>query len=199
MKSIEEKLNADGQQSVARLVAALPDEAPSLVWRSGLNEALRVQSLRVQRRKRFFFVARPMLGLATACALAVIVWVRPSVPHPVAQNSISAVSMVAQRPNVEAALVDLHRDDVRAMDVAGAGLNPNDSLLDQNASGQAPPILRRRISNFESLSLLRVAGHGSFRAGTGRIRVGSEASRSQCRTSDAAEHPAHLEPGDHGG
>jgi hypothetical protein len=137
MKSIDERLKADGQQTIARLVAGLEEEAPSLQWRSGLNEALFVRAKQMQRRKRFFFVARPMLGLAAACALAVIVTIRPhgALPGQTAQISSGQVALVAESRPMEAALVDLHRDDLRAIDVAGAGLNPNDTATDQSSSG----------------------------------------------------------------
>lgn len=132
MRNIDERLDSDGQRTIARLVAGLENESPSMVWRSGLNEALRVESCRVQRRRRFFFVARPMLGLAAACALAFVVFIHPQTSEPKPVSTANQIVASNQQPSVEAALVNLHIDDSRAMDVAGVGLNPDDTSSDQD-------------------------------------------------------------------
>ena len=134
MKNIEEALGSQSQKAVARLVGSLPEDTPSMVWRSALNEKLALECGRVQRRRRFFFLARPALGLALACALGVLVYVRPAPIADVHPRGNSHAVTQTKSDAVEAALVNLHLDDLRAMDVAGAGLNPNDSTPDTSGS-----------------------------------------------------------------
>ncbi len=129
ISNIDERLESASQRAVARMVSALPDESPSMVWRSGLNEAIRAQSARIQRRQRFFLVFRPAMGLSIACALVALVLMQPirNAVLPERHQTPSATGS-----SLEASLFDLHRDDQRTMDVVGAGLNPNDPLTDQS-------------------------------------------------------------------
>ncbi|HWD39666.1 MAG TPA: hypothetical protein VG944_12510 [Fimbriimonas sp.] len=122
-KNIDEKLNSGPQQMVAHLVSSLPSEEPSMLWRSGLNEALRAQSRKAERRRRFFWVLRP-LSLTTACALAALLVVRPMMMPP-SLSTPKAHAMVSN--GIERDLMDLHQNDMRAFDVGGAGLDPTEA------------------------------------------------------------------------
>jgi hypothetical protein len=73
-----------------------------------------------------------MLGLAAACALAFVVFIHPQTSEPKPVSTANQIVASNQQPSVEAALVNLHIDDSRAMDVAGVGLNPDDTSSDQD-------------------------------------------------------------------
>ena len=133
---LEERLASQSQQKVAQLVKALPDEAPSMVWRSGLNQALLAESNRLQRKRLVWRFARPTLGLGLACALAAVVFVVP-----MARRSESMVPgivpVAAGHGDLAASVFQIHRDDVRAVDLTGAGLNATEASDDQYASTRA--------------------------------------------------------------
>jgi hypothetical protein len=98
-----------------------------MVWRSDLNEALRARVGRTKRRHRFFWIASP-LGLGVACAIVALVMIRP------VRESVNLVTVpsVSVANSLEASLVDIHRNDMGTMDVVGAGLNPNEPLVQQS-------------------------------------------------------------------
>ena len=68
--------------TVSNLVSNLKEETPSLAWRSNLNEVLRAESNRLQRRKRVFLWLRPAAGLAVAASLAGIVFLHSAAETP---------------------------------------------------------------------------------------------------------------------
>ena len=132
-KNLDEKLTSPGQQAMSRLVRGLPEELPSLSWRSGLNEALRAEAAKVARRKRFLWVARPAFGLSLACALAVVVFIRP-LSHGPADRVPPLTPPSFSTGSLEASLIDFHSDSVRLSDVAGTGLNANEATNDVSGS-----------------------------------------------------------------
>jgi hypothetical protein len=83
------KLDAGEGLKISSLVANLDDESPSLAWRSDLNETLRAESNRLQRRRRVVFWLRPAMGLAFAASLMGVVFLR-SVAESPSSNSLEA-------------------------------------------------------------------------------------------------------------
>jgi hypothetical protein len=75
--------------SVSEVVSHLKDESPSLSWRSNLNEVLRAESQKLQRRKRVFIWLRPAAGLAFAASLAGVVFLH-SAADTAGANSLEA-------------------------------------------------------------------------------------------------------------
>ena len=133
MSDLDEKLVSRSQQSMSRLVKALPDEAPSMVWRSGLNEALLAQSAKVSRKRLLWRFARPTLGLGVACALAAAVIVFP-MSHRSQMELPATVPVQSQTGDLAAGLFQIHHEDVRAVDLTGAGLNPVEASAAQTTS-----------------------------------------------------------------
>lgn len=73
----DEQLEGPEQQGIRNLVATLPDDEPSMAWRSQLNDRLR--ALPSQARRKWWELAwKPTVGLALAGSLAVLVFVKPS-------------------------------------------------------------------------------------------------------------------------
>src|SRR5258705_309376 len=69
----EETLRLDeaieGQSAVPSLMAGLQDPAPSMSWRSGLNQRLLLQSGRQRRQARYRWIS----GFAAAAAVTTVV------------------------------------------------------------------------------------------------------------------------------
>ena len=108
--------NLDGEagRQAAEWVRALPeDEAPSLAWRAALNEGLRAEAARRERRRFRWAVLRPTLGLATAAAFAAVVFA----PRPTSQAAPIG-------GHIEAGLIALHQEAVRTDDIVGTGVRP---------------------------------------------------------------------------
>lgn len=113
----DERLHGEGQRQAAEWVRALPEETPSLAWRSALNERVRAEAASRARGRWRWNVARPALGLALAAAFAVVVFV----PRPAA-----IVAPPKSKGGLEASLVALHERSVETADVVGTGLAPSE-------------------------------------------------------------------------
>jgi hypothetical protein len=102
-----------------------------MLWRSTLNEALLAQSTRAQRKRLIWRFARPTVGLSLACVLAVAVFVLPVSRH--SQAGLRDTPPAVSSPDsLAAGLFQIHRDDVRAVDLAGTGLNPIEATDEQS-------------------------------------------------------------------
>lgn len=103
------------------LMKALPEEQPSMAWRSLLNERILAIAAASKRRSRWLSIWRPAIGLGLAGALAVVFMVnRPSqrpVDHP--------------RARVESGLVEAHQMSVEATEIAGPGLAQHEAIATQ--------------------------------------------------------------------
>ena len=76
---IDERLA--GQDAIREIVSKLPDDEPSLAWRSQLNERLR--ALPAKARKRWWELAwKPTVGLGLATAFAFALLMKPTQPAP---------------------------------------------------------------------------------------------------------------------
>lgn len=121
MVMLDEQLGSLQGQSARKWVGALPEDQPSLAWRSALNERLREQQPRPRFHSWFLY---PGLGLATAGALALVIWMAQPAP----------VGTPPSGPTLEAALVSTHLESVRASEIAGAGMAPHDIATLHTAS-----------------------------------------------------------------
>lgn len=112
---LDRELEAANQLAVSRLVRILPDDEPSLEWRSQLNERLVAMP-----RKRKQFWSHP-LRLAWVGSVATVIVVLFAMPQePATDPEPIAVS--------ESALVLEHALAVAASEIAGPGLNQYESL-----------------------------------------------------------------------
>lgn len=129
-EELDAQLKAPEQLAVRKMVKELSDEPVSLVWRSDLNERLRVAAVAQKRRSRIVWIWRPALGLGLASVLAVTFLFSHNGPQALPSKKSSGV---------EAALLQAHRENVAADDLAGAGLNPTevDQDTDFNGSGNS--------------------------------------------------------------
>lgn len=125
---IDEKLASASQQTMSQLVHSLPDDQPSMQWRSELNERLLVVA---KKKKRWAFTAvwlRPAVGLSVASALALLLVMelpgtKPNLP----------------RPPVETALLVAHDEAFKYSDVSGIGLTPHE-VHAQPAVAEGTPV-----------------------------------------------------------
>jgi len=118
----DDKLDSIGQQAVRKIVQALPEDAPSMAWRSSLNERLMEVAAKKQKKKRIAWIVRPALGLSLATVLAVVVMF-----HPFARKPISTVDR-----GIESAIMSDHHDSVILNEVSSTGLNANEVTTDAN-------------------------------------------------------------------
>jgi hypothetical protein len=134
MDNMSARLDSDSQVAISKIVSSLPEEPLSLVWRSELNESLRAVSNQNRKRKRMFNFLSPLAGLSVACALAGIVLFRT--PHTSRLSSQSPV-VASAGPSLEASLFHAQQDDMRASDVAGAGLSRTEAADNAISDSQA--------------------------------------------------------------
>lgn len=125
MALLDARLDAPEGRTVQSWVGNLPEEEPSLAWRSALNERLREMKPKPGLRRRLLY---PGFGLAAAAALAVVFWTA----------QLSNDEPPAIGPTLEAALVSTHRDSVRAAELAGAGMAPHDLATLHKSSPEEP-------------------------------------------------------------
>ncbi len=106
--SAEESLRLDQaldvQEPVANLVAHLPEDAPSLAWRSELNQ--RLAHTKVKRRQFSLFRWGSGALAAAAAVTALVVVVSNTAPKPAAKGSVEEVILSAHRDEGVAVHVD---------------------------------------------------------------------------------------------
>jgi len=110
-KEIDEGL--ERLADVGQVVKALPEDMPSMAWRSSLNERLREVAPPTRRPKRRF----AWLGgvsLAGAAALAILMVNRP--------GEIKNHAVVNRDTGLEAAIIAAHEESVGAYEVTTAGM-----------------------------------------------------------------------------
>lgn len=105
-QSTPNRADEGGGVSVSEIVSNLKEESLSLAWRSNLNEALRAESLRLQRRKRVFFWLRPAAGLAFAASLAGVIF-------------LHSAADTASTSSLEAKMISEFRSAAATAEVAG--------------------------------------------------------------------------------
>lgn len=96
---LDEKLNAQSQ--IANMVRALPEDEPTLAWRSELSGKLHMVARERERARKVSWIFRPTLGVALAGALALVFMYKgvPDSPRPSA-------------PRVEDQIVSAHQESV---------------------------------------------------------------------------------------
>jgi hypothetical protein len=94
------------EEVVRQLVSGLPEEAPSMVWRSELNEKLRREADKALGQKRRMLLFSPMLGFATVLLITAIWW-QPRI-------STSGSSATNASASLESALAAAYGDQVDA-------------------------------------------------------------------------------------
>jgi len=103
-EALDLKLASDSQLMVAKLVKDLPQDQVDLVWRSNLNEKLRVAASAAARRRLVTnWVLRPALGLSLAGAVFLVVLSGPRTSAPPTRQ--------VGGPGIEAALVNAYHAD----------------------------------------------------------------------------------------
>lgn len=120
--SLDEELGSDSMKKVAELIKGLPEDQPSMAWRSRLSSAIMLEAATKRKKKLQITWARTGLGLAVAmcCTFVIVLNVahRPS-------NSLKELSPSASQ-SFEAALVQVHEDTSTTRDVTGNGLSAAD-------------------------------------------------------------------------
>jgi len=116
-EGLDEKLSSAAQEAVRGWVRALPEDTPSMAWRSALNERLLAEQQARRRHARFLWMARPVAALALAASFAMVFLMRPSpAPRPHPQANLGAV------------LVATHQESDSLSDLSGVGLNPTEAV-----------------------------------------------------------------------
>lgn len=111
-KEIDEGL--ERLADIGQVVKSLPEDVPSMAWRSSLNERLREVAPPVRKPVRLL----AWLGgasLAGAAALAIFMAGRP--------DAISTKPPMARDTGLEAAIVAAHEESVGAYEVTTAGMS----------------------------------------------------------------------------
>ena len=106
-------LALDAQEPMRTVVQAMGGDEVNLTWRSQLNERVLELARQTQRQSRWLMIWRPALGLGLAGALALVFTLNNRAVQPTPEPS---------QPALEAALIQTHRDSVRASEIAGPGL-----------------------------------------------------------------------------
>lgn len=107
-------LNHGDQKLVGQLVSMLPEDVPSMAWRSALSEKIYAEHASFQKRRRFLWLTRPAAGILVAGALALIVLVRV----PTKQPSFAAGK------SIESAVIDTYQQETAIHEIASAGPIP---------------------------------------------------------------------------
>jgi hypothetical protein len=106
---------------IARVVKAIPEESPSLAWRSALNERVLAVAKKKDRRRFWARIWMPAAGLGTSGALAVLafsVWV----------GGVKPEGVPATGTSLEAAMLTVHKENVQFAEIAGPGLSETDAV-----------------------------------------------------------------------
>jgi hypothetical protein len=103
---VDELLATPQQIQIRNLVGSLPEDLPSLAWRSQLNSRLALVAPPQQQRSAWHRFWSPALGLGLAGVLAVVLVTPRPVVGPVEASSI------------EASLAQLHEQSAWGLEVA---------------------------------------------------------------------------------
>lgn len=107
---IDKELESANQVALSEMVRQLPEDEPSLEWRSQLNERL----VAIPRKRKPFWAHPVRLAWVGGVATIVLVWL--AMPQPVKPG-------VRQDGVLESVLVSEHAQTVAVSEIAGAGLN----------------------------------------------------------------------------
>ncbi|MDX2065714.1 MAG: hypothetical protein SFX74_08245 [Fimbriimonadaceae bacterium] len=139
-----EKFPTDAQLAASEVVVpavkAMPEDVPSMAWRSALNDRLREESAKVERKRRWrmWLPGRSWTGNGLAVAMAA---------------AITFVMLVPRGPSgrdrgpadFESMLIETHRVETSLANVTGSGL----SVAEQDAY-QLPSDVSMDVMQFEA-------------------------------------------------
>ena len=140
--SLDERLQTPAQMALRQVVKALPEDMPSLAWRSVLNERLvAATAARRARQRRWLFGGSSFAGLALAAGLAFVVFLPKHPVEPAANpnsgNVVRNSNNPVTAPSLEDQLLASHNDSVTSQDVVGAGLTSQEvQSSDDDSEGQ---------------------------------------------------------------
>lgn len=118
-KDLEARLEA--QESMRLLVQALPDEEPSMAWRSELNERLRAMTTS-PKSKTWGWLWKPAAGLGLASLLVVTVFMKAGQPQTALAGNETAMAQ---------AMIQAHQQTVAHQEL---GTVPVEALSSDSAS-----------------------------------------------------------------
>jgi hypothetical protein len=113
--------------STAPLLKQLPDEMPSLAWRSELNERLLQSAKPVAKPSRLFRWLVPTTAVAAATIFVSVLISK--------QGEVNLPDQAVASQNIESQLVSAHRDSVAILDVSSAGDITTGSAVSTNSEG----------------------------------------------------------------
>jgi len=116
LNGVDAKLNSSEQQTISRIVKALPEDTVSMAWRSSLNEQLLAVAAKQRKKQRMLWFIRPALGLSLATVLAVVVMFHP----------VDKQVPIQPDHSVESAILSDHHNSVLMNEVSSTGLNANE-------------------------------------------------------------------------
>ena len=131
-QEVEEVLQSAESQWVAKVVKELPEEVPSMAWRSQLSATIMVEAAKTRKRRAKLNFMRAGAGLALAACLSVFVLLR--VGHQ-STTPLKVLSPAASQ-SFEAAMVQVHEESSTVRDVTGTGLSASD-LRSESAAGSS--------------------------------------------------------------
>lgn len=122
---IDELLSRPFHAQIRSSLQKLPEDTPSMTWRSQLNERLVAEASAKQSRKRrsIWTFLSPIAGLALAGSLAFVLLTRP---HPSGNGSSLAISSPKSKVLAQSLVAEHSRSEIE-QDVVGAGLSPKAS------------------------------------------------------------------------
>lgn len=117
-RHVDSQLETPAQQAVRQVVQALPEEQPSLAWRSELNANLQKQSIRRRRLDFWGWFWKPSAGVAVAAGLALLV---------IARIPSSTADAPAPKGNLEQALVNSYIHSKTSWELTPDGVTANEA------------------------------------------------------------------------
>jgi hypothetical protein len=120
---------------IRQLIQSLPEDVPSMAWRSQLNERVLVESTRLQKRRKLVWWSRPAAGFAVAGALAVMFLSRVTIESNSASDPASFESaLVSAHREAQVSVTDISLTSFEA-DQFGESLPSQDGWTDNDLEG----------------------------------------------------------------
>lgn len=113
-QTTDAQLSSRSQVMMSSLVKKLPEDSPSMAWRSQLNEKIRAEAAKKAKaaKVRWFWSSSAGFGLATALAFVVLI---PRGAGPVSPHDPSS--------SLESRLLSIHTESRALSSVSGTGVN----------------------------------------------------------------------------
>jgi hypothetical protein len=114
---VDDRLHSEAQNKLRQIVKALPEDTPSLHWRSSLNERILALGPMKKRLSAFAITVRTLAGASVACLVCLGVFMWQS------RNSEVGPQKTESGPGLASALINEHRDSVESGEITGAGIS----------------------------------------------------------------------------